>query len=246
MVQFMKSLEISFPSKNHFLFTIFCLFIFQNYLLFADGNCPNLNNPDVGSAGIRDNYHSDNNVDDVVIQISYSSSNNNTYEIIMDWSTLYFHNPDNWTLNSMKEADLKKMLIKSAISRIGSKTQPQENDIQTFIFYEQTDCKITTKCWIMHDYYYQELCHDTDWGIGPSFIPYDGQFYSAIETTTICGTKCCQSVYTVQWVIDLYQTDRIVPKILSKITNTVTGTECNYSEIDCLTGEIINCGANCE
>jgi hypothetical protein len=157
-------------------------------------------------------------------------------EVVVDWSTLY--NP-NIVLSNESMMDLIYCCLAKYITNYNSK----EGETFEISFIFQTECKVYTDCYVRFKNNAVDNCCD-DPTISPEYYSYGGWRYGLIPRNKVCGTKCCELVYTMYNGGELKDIN-----VLSIVTQDYPGSSCPESEYyKCYPGGgwLIPCQGHCE
>jgi hypothetical protein len=177
------------------------------------------------------------------VDIKYQDLGNGVYDIKVDWSTFF----NGLQRIGITDEEFKQMMIKAIMvdlmkSEFCNIQQPPTH----FRFYEETECKVTKRCWVKCDAQYNFACADPEWGpIEPSAQNFNAGWVYPIETTSICGNQCCITDYSVDCITDP-DSGWSVPHIIN-IAKTTSGTSCSSLAPDCHPWyPPINCESDCK
>ena len=175
------------------------------------------------------------------VSIKYNNPENGVYEIKVEWSSL--SNYLNRT--GITDEEFKQIMLKALMMDFNKNNCDINQTPLHFKFYEETECKVTKRCWVKCDAQYNFVCADPEWGtIEPTAQNFSTGWVYPIETTTICGTQCCITDYTVVCIVDP-DSGMNVLHIIDKVKYT-SGASCSSTTPDCHPWyPPINCESDC-
>lgn len=115
------------------------------------------------------------------------------FEINVNWRTL-----NNLHKYGITNEELKQMMYKAIITQLLGDCNP---GIYQFVFYEETECRITKKCYLRLKRDRHIYSVDDGWpGPNPDIFEYSGERYYKVNSQFVCGTQCCELVYNVECI----------------------------------------------
>lgn len=208
--------------------------------LRSQGNCPPFlewDNTNPIDAGFEPNIY------DLFGEVEYnfkdlSTTGGSGIGIKVDWSSLINHRHYWFTDSELKQAMYKAVIV----SYLHDNNMETFAGTKDFIFYEETECKITRSCYLWVEKTTKMFCKTPGYGSDPDFVEENDEYYLPVRKTYNCGSQCCEIKYTVE----CDDQNPLQINIISKTRSPGFGTQCGPDESDCLSGWQSPCESNCK